>query len=536
MEIKASNFIEEIINKDLESGKVTAVYTRFPPEPNGCLHIGHAKAVCINFGIKEKYGGKCNLRFDDTNPVAEDEEFVEAIQRDIAWLGFKWDKLLFASDYFDTMFDKAVLLIKKGKAFVCDLSAEEISKTRGSLTEPGRESPYRNRSIEENLDLFNRMRNGEFDEGARVLRAKIDMSHPNMNMRDPVIYRILYAHHHNTGDKWCVYPMYDYAHPLEDAIEEITHSLCSLEFEDHRPLYNWCVDECGFEVKPQQIEFARLNITNTVMSKRYLKRLVEEKHVIGWDDPRMPTLAGMRRRGYPPEAVREFVERVGVAKANSEAEFSYLEAIVRDNLNLTAQRRMAVTNPVKVTITNYDSSETIVTENNPNDESTGSREISFSKEICIDGSDFMLSPPPKYHRLFKGGLVRLKGAYVIRCDDVVLDKNGNIKELLCSHLPESKSGSDTSGIKVKGVIQWVNANDCEKITLKRFGHLLNSEEGDFLQRLNKDSLQTVDALAEKSLSSAKSGERFQLMRIGYFVKDESGEFNEIVGLKDSFNK
>lgn len=542
-EIKAANFIEEIINKDLESGKVKEVYTRFPPEPNGYLHIGHAKSLCINFGIKQKYGGKCNLRFDDTNPVKEDEEYVESIKQDIKWLGFEWDKLLFASDYFDKMFDYAVRLIKKGKAYVCDMTAEEISKNRGTLTEAGKESPWRNRSVEENLDLFMRMRDGEFADGEKVLRAKIDMASPNINMRDPVIYRIVHAKHHNTGDKWCVYPMYDLAHPLEDAIEGITHSVCTLEFEDHRPLYDWVVRECECEATPQQIEFARLNITNTVMSKRFLKRLVEEKTVEGWDDPRMPTICGIRRRGYPASAVKDFCERIGVSKANSEAEFSYLESIVREHLNRDADRIMAVVNPVKVILTNYEGSETLEVENNPNAEQKTYRKVSFSKELYIDGSDFMVSPPPKYHRLYKGASVRLKGAYIIRCDDVVFDKNGNVESLLCSYVPESKSGNDTSGMKVKGVIQWVDAANYTKVSLRRFKPLLktDSDEPDYINRVDKESMRTEIAFVEKAIESAAVEDKFQFMRIGYFVKDklsskDGGVFNEIVGLKDSFNK
>lgn len=541
--MKANNFIEEIINRDLESGKVKEVYTRFPPEPNGYLHIGHAKSLCLNFGIKRKYNGKCNLRFDDTNPVKEDEEYVESIKEDIRWLGFEWDKLLFASDYFEEMYNCAVTLIKKGKAFVCDMSAEEISRNRGSLTEPGKESPWRNRSVEENLDLFERMKNGEFADGEKVLRAKIDMASPNINMRDPVIYRIVHARHHNTGDKWCVYPMYDLAHPLEDAIEGITHSICTLEFEDHRPLYDWVVRECGCENVPQQIEFARLNITDTVMSKRFLKRLVDEKTVEGWDDPRMPTICGIRRRGYPAAAVRDFCERIGVAKANSEVEFSYLESVVREHLNRDADRVMVVTNPLLVEITNYDGHETLEVENNPSAENKTFRQVSFSDRIYIDGSDFMVSPPPKYHRLYQGAMVRLKGAYIIRCDEAVLDDNGNVVKLRCSYLPESKSGHDGSGVKVKGVIQWVDAANCDAITLRRFKPLLGPSNGetDFMSRVDKNSVKTETAFAEKALASARVEDKFQFMRIGYFVKDKlsgpSGAvFNEIVGLKDSFNK
>ncbi|MBQ9715042.1 MAG: glutamine--tRNA ligase/YqeY domain fusion protein [Clostridia bacterium] len=543
MEIKANNFIEEIINKDLASGKTQEVITRFPPEPNGYLHIGHAKSLCINFGIKSKYNGKCNLRFDDTNPVKEDEEYVESIKEDIKWLGFEWDNLLYASDYFDKMFDYAVTLIKKGKAFVCDMTAEEISKSRGTLTEPGTESPWRNRSVEENLDLFYRMRDGEFADGTKVLRAKIDMASPNINMRDPVIYRVLRARHHNTGDKWCIYPMYDFAHPLEDAIEGITHSICTLEFEDHRPIYDWFVRECECENKPQQIEFARLNITDTVMSKRFLKRLVDEKTVEGWDDPRMPTICGIRRRGYPASAVRDFCERIGVAKANSEVEHTYLESIVREHLNRDATRVMAVTNPIKVVLSNYEGSELLTIENNPNEQEKTYRQVTFSKELYIDGSDFMVSPPPKYHRLYKDAYVRLKGAYIIKCDDVLFDENGNVKELVCSYVPTSKSGNDTSGLKVKGVIQWVDANNFDTVTLRRFKPLLgiNNGEADYINRVDKDSMRLEEAFVEKAAGQAQVEDKFQFMRIGYFVKDklsttERAVFNEIVGLKDSFNK
>ena len=441
------NFIEDIIDNDLESGKVSTVCTRFPPEPNGYLHIGHAKSLCINFGLAQKYNGKCNLRFDDTNPSKEDQEYVESIKKDIEWLGFKWDKLLFASDYFDVMFDCAVKLINKGLAYVSDETADEIRERRGTLTEPGVESPYRNRTVEENLQLFYDMRDGKFPDGSKVLRAKIDMASANVNMRDPIIYRVLRATHHNTGDKWCVYPMYDFAHPIEDAYEGITHSVCTLEFEDHRPLYNWVVSNCDFPAPlPQQIEFARLNITNTIMSKRYLKKLVDEGKVTGWDDPRMPTLSGIRRRGYPAEALRDFCERIGVAKSNSEVESSYLEACVRDSLNRTANRVMAVFDPLKVTLVNYDGREELTVENNPNAETVTYRQVPFSKTLYIDRSDFALVPPPKYYRLKPDGYVRLKGAYIIRCDKAVLDDDGNVAELLCSIVPNSKSGQDLPSI------------------------------------------------------------------------------------------
>ncbi len=541
--MEAKNFIEEIINKDLESGKISCVKTRFPPEPNGYLHIGHAKALCVNFGLKQKYGGTCNLRYDDTNPVKEDEEYVNAIEEDIRWLGFEWDEKLFASDYFDRMFECAVGLIKKGLAYVCDLSAEQIRETRGTLTSPGRNSPFRNRSVEENLDLFMRMKAGEFADGEKVLRAKIDMASSNLNMRDPVIYRVVHARHHNTGDKWCVYPMYDFAHPIEDALEGITHSVCTLEFEDHRPLYDWVVENCGFEKRPRQIEFARLNITNTIMSKRFLKRLVDEKIVDGWDDPRMPTLCGMRRRGYPPEAIRDFCERIGVAKSNSEVESGYLDAWVRYFLNKNADRVMAVFNPVKVVLTNFGKrTEFAEVENNPNAETITTRKVSFSNELYIDGSDFESNPPPKYHRLKPDGYVRLKGAYIIHCDRVEYNSDGTVKTVFASVVDNSRSGSDESGMKVKGVIQWVNAADCVPVKAYRFKSLLNPPENgetDFTERLNRDSRTEINGFGESLLKDAKRPDRFQFMRIGYFAADgkegETAVFNEIVGLKDSFN-
>ena len=543
--IEANNFIEEIINSDLESGKVSKVYTRFPPEPNGYLHIGHAKSLCINFGIKSKYKGKCNLRFDDTNPSKEDTEYVESIKSDIKWLGFKWDKLLFASDYFDVMFECAVKLINKGLAYVSDETAEEIKQRRGTLTESGIESPYRNRSVEENLKLFYQMRDGVYADGSKVLRAKIDMASPNLNMRDPVIYRVLHATHHNTGDKWCIYPMYDFAHPIEDAHEGITHSICTLEFEDHRPLYDWVVKECDFPTPlPQQIEFARLNVTNTIMSKRYLKKLVDEGKVMGWDDPRMPTLSGLRRRGYPPEALRDFCERIGVAKANSEVEESYLHACVRDNLNRTANRVMAVFDPLKVVLTNYEGSEELSVEDNPNAEELTYRTVPFSKELYIDASDFALVPPPKYYRLKPDGYVRLKGAYIIHCDEAVCDDDGKVVELHCSVVPNSKSGEDSSGIKVKGVIQWVDAKTCVDVTVRKLQSLLiDVVDGvtDFNERFNEQSMIVVPAKVEQSLLKAKKEDRFQFMRVGYYVLDRDSKgkklvFNEIVGLKDSFKQ
>lgn len=539
------NFIEDIIDSDLASGKVSSVYTRFPPEPNGYLHIGHAKSLCINFGLAQKYGGSCNLRFDDTNPCKEDQEYVNSIKADIEWLGFKWDKLLFASDYFDVMFDCAVKLINKGLAYVSDETADEIKERRGTLTEPGQESPFRNRTVEENLRLFYEMRDGKYEDGSKVLRAKIDMASPNVNMRDPVIYRVLHATHHNTGDKWCIYPMYDFAHPIEDAHEGITHSICTLEFEDHRPLYDWVVKNCDFpDPLPQQIEFARLNITNTIMSKRFLKRLVDEGKVMGWDDPRMPTLSGLRRRGYPAEALKDFCERIGVSKANSEVEEGYLQACVRDNLNRTAKRVLAVFDPVKVTLTNYSGTELLDVEDNPNDENVTYRKVSFSNELYIDRSDFAMVPPPKYYRLKPDGYVRLKGAYIIHCDDVVLDDSGEVVELKCSVVENSRSGNDTSGIKVKGVIQWVDAKTCVDVTVRKLQSLLTDVvDGvtDFNQRFNAQSLTEVACKAERALTEANVGDRFQFMRVGYYVldRDSSPErlvFNEIVGLKDGFNK
>lgn len=539
--MEAKNFIEEIINGELESGKTTCVHTRFPPEPNGYLHIGHAKSLCLNFGTAEKYGGLCNLFFDDTNPSKEKTEYVEAIKKDIEWLGFKWYEIHYASDFFDVIYEKAVKLIKDGKAFVCDLSAEEISKTRGTLTEPGQESPYRNRSVEENLALFEGMKNGEFADGSKVLRAKIDMASPNINMRDPVIYRVLRATHHRTGDKWIIYPMYDFAHPICDSMQGVTYSLCTLEFEDHRPLYNWVVENTGVEHKPRQIEFARLNITNTVMSKRYLKKLVEDKAVTGWDDPRMPTLTGLRARGVPAEALKNFCEAIGVCKANSEIEVGYFEHFIRDYLNIHAERAMAVFEPVKVTLTNFpETSEEENFEINPNDESAGTRKITISKHIYIDAEDFSLNPPPKYFRLKKDGYVRLKNAYIIHCDDVKLREDGSVEELLCSYVPESRSGNDTSGIKVKGVIHWVNAETAVDAEIRKYDYLLKDAEypgQDFSERMNYDSVHVYNGKAEPYLAEVANGTSFQLMRKGYYkkiVEDGKLVLSEIVSLKDSF--
>ena len=544
--VEATNFIEQIINEEIESGKVKSVYTRFPPEPNGYLHIGHAKSLCLNFGIKEKYNGKCNLFFDDTNPSKEKTEFVDAIKEDIKWLGFKWDKETYASDYFENIYAFAVELIKKGKAFVCDMSPEEISACRGTLTEPGKESPARNRSVEENLELFAAMRDGKFADGEKCLRAKIDMASPNINMRDPVIYRILRRTHHRTGDKWCIYPMYDFAHPICDYMQGVTHSLCTLEFEDHRPLYDWVGIELGFNPKPRQIEFARLNVTNLVMSKRYLKKLVEENFVDGWDDPRMPTVAGIRRRGVPAEALKDFCGRIGVCKANSEVQISYLEACIREYLNLRAERAMAVLNPVKVTISNYPEGKTeeVEFDINPNEEEKRTRKIAFSRELYIDADDFSLNPPPKYFRLKKDGYVRLKSAYIVRCDEVITDDAGNVKELICSYVPESHSGSDTSGIKCKGVIQWVNATTAKDVEIRKYGHLLRDEEyagQDFSERMNTESVKIFNGKVEPYvMENPNSEEAYQFIRTGYFkrlkLKDGKEILSEIVSLKDNFNK
>lgn len=542
--VEATNFIEQIINEELESGKVTAVQTRFPPEPNGYLHIGHAKSLCLNFGIKEKYNGKCNLFFDDTNPSKEKTEYVDAIREDIKWLGFEWDKETYASDYFDKIYEFAIELIKMGKAFVCEMSPEEISANRGTLTEPGKESPYRNRTAEENLDLFTRMKNGEFPDGSKCLRAKIDMASPNINMRDPVIYRILRQTHHRTGDKWCIYPMYDYAHPICDYMQGVSHSLCTLEFEDHRPLYDWVGITLGFNPKPRQIEFARLNVTNLVMSKRYLKKLVEDGSVDGWDDPRMPTLTGLRNRGVPAEALKDFCARIGVCKANSEVQISYLEACIREYLNAHAERAMAVLKPLKITLTNYPDGKTeeVDFDINPSEEIKRTRKITFSKNLYIDADDFSLTPPPKYFRLKKDGMVRLKGAYIIKCDDVLFDDDGNVKELLCSYIPESRSGEDNSGIKVKGTIQWVNAEDAVDMEIRKYGYLLKDEEypgQDFSERMNPNSVTVFNGKVEPYVMQGEYDKPYQFIRTGYFKRlNVKGKeiISEIVSLKDNFNK
>ena len=540
-----SNFIHNIIDKDLETQKYgDKVHTRFPPEPNGYLHIGHAKSICLNFSTAEKYGGQCNLRYDDTNPVKEDVEYVDSIEEDVKWLGFQWDNRLWASDYFDEMYDCALDLIKKGKAYVCDLSADEIRAYRGTLKEPGKESPSRNRSVEENLKLFEEMREGKYADGEKVLRAKIDMASPNMNMRDPVIYRIAHISHHNTGDKWCIYPMYDFAHPIEDAIEGITHSICTLEFEDHRPLYDWVLETLGrWEAPPQQIEFARLNLTNTVMSKRYLKAMVDDGTVDGWDDPRMPTIAGIRRRGYTPEAVRDFCERIGVSKANSTVDVGLLEHCVREDLKQKVASRNVVENPVKVIITNYpeEQTEEMELENNREVPEMGNRTVPFSRELYVDGDDFMEVPIKKYFRLFPGNEVRFKGAYFITCNEVVKNEDGSVKELLCTYDPETRSGSGFEGRKVKGTIHWVDAKTAVKIKIRNYDYLMvDDEEGN--QVMNPDSLTESIGYAEPLVAETKPGERFQFFRKGYYIADSKltndteKVFNKIVGLKSSWKK
>ncbi len=545
------NFIEEIIEEDLRTGKWTEIYTRFPPEPNGYLHIGHAKSICLNFGLKEKYKGKCNLRFDDTNPTKEDVEYVNSIMEDVLWLGFEWDRLCYASDYFDQLYEWAVMLIKEGKAYVDKQSPEEISRQRTTPTEPGIESPYRNTSPEENLKLFEEMRMGLHPEGSMVLRAKIDMNSPNMHMRDPIMYRIIKKPHDRTGDKWCIYPMYDYAHGQSDYIEGITHSICTLEFEVHRPLYDWFLDQIDKTGKrPRQIEFARLNVSYTVMSKRKLLELVTNKVVSGWDDPRMPTISGLRRRGYTPESIRNFAERIGVAKRDNLIDVGLLEYFIREDLNKKANRVMAVLNPLKVVITNYPEGQTEYLEaiNNPEDPSAGTRKVSFSREIYIEKDDFMENPPKKYFRLQPGGEVRLRWAYFIKCEEIIKDENGEIVELRCTYDPLSKGGQSPDGRKVKGTIHWVNANDCIEAELRLYDRLFTKEDMDDLAEdetytnyLNPESLVIVNAKLEKTLSSAKQGDTFQFERKGYFCvdKDSTPEklvFNRTVTLKDSWAK
>ncbi|MBU5453982.1 glutamine--tRNA ligase/YqeY domain fusion protein [Caproiciproducens sp. MSJ-32] len=547
-EINSSNFIRNIIIEDLESKKHNEIITRFPPEPNGYLHIGHAKSIVLNSGLAREFNGKFHLRFDDTNPTKEETEYVESIKEDVKWLGGDWDALYFASDYFDIMYEKAKLLVKKGLAYVDDLSAEEIKEYRGTLTEPGKESPYRNRSVEENLDLLERMKNGEFADGEKVLRAKIDMASPNMNMRDPVIYRIAHATHHNTGDKWCIYPMYDFAHPLEDAIEGITHSICTLEFEDHRPLYDWVVRECEMEHTPRQIEFARLNMTNTVMSKRKLKLLIDEKIVDGWDDPRMPTISGLRRRGYTPEAIRNFCTAIGVTKANSIVDSQMLEYFIREDLQLKANTAMAIMRPLKVVITNYpeDKTEMLTVSNNAKNEAAGTREVPFSREIYIEQEDFMEVPVKKYFRLYPGNEVRLIGAYFIKCNEVIKDENGNIVELHCTYDPETKSGSGFTGRKVKGTIHWVDAKTAVPAEFRLYEPLIlddapENQGKNFLDQINPNSMQILNGFIEATTAKiAKPHDKFQLVRNGFFNVDPKYTsknklvFNRIVSLKSSF--
>ena len=551
MIMKTTNrhFIQKIIDEDNLSGKFNnKVHTRFPPEPNGYLHIGHAKAICLNFNIADEYGGLCNLRFDDTNPIAEEEEYVRSIQEDVRWLGFDWqDRLCFASDYFDQMYEYALQLIESGVAYVCDLTSDQIKEMRGTLNRPGTPSPFRDRSIDENKDLFLRMKNGEFDNGSKTLRAKIDMSHPNMNMRDPVIYRILHAHHHRTKDDWCIYPMYDWAHGLEDSIEGITHSLCSLEFEDHRPLYDWYLDQLGV-YHPQQIEFARLNLSYTVMSKRKLKILVEKAIVDGWDDPRMPTISGFRRRGYTPDSIKDFMEEVGVAKRDNVMDVAKLESSLRTDLNKRAMRRMAVLDPLKVVITNYPegSDEYVAAKNNPEDESAGTRDIPFSRELFIEKNDFMEDPPKKYFRLSPGKEVRLKFAYFIKCNEVVKDENGDVVELHCTYDKNTKGGKSNDGRKVKGTIHWVSALHAVSAEVRLYDRLFKSispdTDANFLESINSDSLKVLnECKIEPYLASEIAEIPVQFERLGYFIRDsksskESLVFNRTVALRDTWKQ
>lgn len=545
----SSNFIHEIIDQDIADGFSRQIHTRFPPEPNGYLHIGSAKAIYINVSTAKKYGGLFNLRYDDTNPNKEDTEYVDSILRDLQWLGAEpTGGIYYGSDYFDKCYEYAIKLIKEGKAYVCDLTGDEVREYRGTLTQPGKESPYRNRSVEENLELFERMKNGEFADGTHTLRAKIDMASPNINMRDPVIYRISHTHHHRQGDKWCIYPLYDYAHPIQDALEGITHSLCSIEFENHRPLYDWVVDNIGFEAKPKQREFARLNVTYTVMSKRYLRQLVETGAVDGWDDPRMPTLCGLRRRGYTPSSIFNFVKMAGVAKSYSLVDIEMLEYCIRDELNQTAERRIAVTEPLKVTITNYPEGQCEYFEvaNNPNNPDAGMRKIPFTKNIYVERSDFMEEPIPKFFRLKPGGEVRLMGAYIVKCDEIVKDADGNVIELKCSADLETKNGMPVDGRKVKGTIHWVSAEHAIDADLMMYNRLFTipdlsdlGEDKTYNDYLNPESVKKLTGCKlEPSLADAKPGERFQFVRMGYYCKDTKYDntFNSIVGLKDTWAK
>lgn len=541
------NFIEEIIDNDLKTGKHTSILTRFPPEPNGYLHIGHASSIWLNFGIANKFGGKTNLRFDDTNPVTEDTEYVDSIKEDIKWLGYTWANEFYASDYFDQLYNFAIQLIKQGDAYVDDLTPDEIAAQKGTPTEPGVNSPFRDRSVEENLDLFARMKAGEFKEGEKILRAKIDMSSPNMLLRDPILYRIKFAHHHRTGDKWCIYPMYDFAHGQSDAIENITHSICTLEFIPHRAIYDWCIEKLNL-YPSHQYEFARLNVSYTVMSKRKLLQLVNEKHVSGWDDPRMPTITGMRRRGYTPNAIHEFCERAGIAKREKLNEISLLEFCVREELNKTSFRRMVVFDPVKVVITNLEEDEILLEgENNPEEENSGMRIIPFSKELYIEREDFMENPPKKFFRMAIGQRVRLKSAFIVSCESIEKDDAGNITEIRCTYIPESKSGNDTSGLKVQGTLHWVSIKHAINVELRAYERLFNvenpaTEEGDFKEYINADSLQIIpNAYAEPALLEATESQRFQFLRKGYFCKDKDSTpeklvFNRTVTLKESFTK
>ena len=547
-ETNSSNFIKNIVINDLETGKHDSIITRFPPEPNGYLHIGHAKSICLNFGLAKEFNGKVNLRFDDTNPLKEDVEYVNSIKEDVKWLGFDWDNLYFASDYFEEMYNRAVLLIKKGKAYVCDLTSEEMREYRGTLTEPGKESPYRNRSVEENLELFEKMKNGEFKDGEKVLRAKIDMSSPNINFRDPVIYRIAHSTHHNTGDKWCIYPMYAFAHPLEDAIEKITHSICTLEFEDQRPLYDWVVRECEMEATPRQIEFARLNLTNTVMSKRKLKQLVDEGVTDGWDDPRMPTISGFRRRGYTADAIRKFCSEIGVSKADSKVDSQMLDFFVREDLQAKAPLAMGILNPLKLVITNYPEGQTemIELENNAKDETKGTRLVPFGRELYIEQEDFMEEPIKKYFRLFPGNEVRLKGAYFVKCTDVIKDENGNVVEVHCTYDPETKSGSGFTGRKVKSTIHWVEANTAIPCEFRLYEPLILDDAPEnkgkhFLEQINPNSMEILQGFAEPTqIKDAKPLDKFQFVRNGFFsvdtkyTTDDKLVFNRVVPLKSSF--
>ncbi len=541
----ASDFIRDIVREDLSENRVKEVVTRFPPEPNGYLHIGHAKSICINFGIAGDFGGRTNLRFDDTNPLKEDSEYVKAIQEDVAWLGFQWDGLCFASDYFEEMYERALLLIKKGMAYVDDQSADQVRESRGTLTSPGQNSPHRDRSVEENLDLFARMRAGEFADGTHVLRAKIDMASPNLNLRDPVLYRISHAVHHNTGDKWCIYPMYAYAHPLEDAIEGVTHSLCTLEFKDQRPLYDWVVRECEMPNVPHQYEFGRLNLTDTVMSKRHLKKLVDEGLVDGWDDPRMPTISGFRRRGFTPEAIRSFITELGVTVAGGEVDYKLLEHHARQDLNLRAPRTSAVLRPLKLVITNYPEGQTEMLEVtiNPERPELGKKQVPFSRELYIEQEDFMEVPPPKYHRLYPGNEVRLKDAYFVTCQEVVKDDQGEVVEVRCTYDPETKSGSGFTARKVKGTIHWVDAATAIPAEVRLYEPLLQGEfdpEAPLEAQINPESLQVCNGYIGVDLKDAVAGEKFQFVRQGFFnvdPKDTTPEhkvFNLIVSLKSSF--